>query len=159
VSVRNCVELSFLARSVDPSWTGKYNRMLGLAHLSEIYLERLLPKGRITRSDWEAELSDKQRDCTRAIVFTATWSVNKISYSDAANDAHAGYMIYTKLASKVTEMVPVPDPDCYTFHVLEGLLRDVEGRPWFPFNPNYDPGKPELVTVNARTAAAIQDDM
>ncbi|KAI0028297.1 ribonuclease H-like domain-containing protein, partial [Vararia minispora EC-137] len=90
LSVRNCIELSLMARSADPSWTGKYNSPLGLAHLVEVYLERSLPKGHISRSNWEDDpLSEKQKDY-------------------AANDAHAGYMIYTKLASKITEMEPIP---------------------------------------------------
>ena len=26
------------------------------------------------------------------------------------------------------------------FDAVEGVLRDNAGRPWFPFNPRYDPG-------------------
>lgn len=64
VSTRNCVDLSLLARSVDNAqWKGKYSNPLGLARLIEAYEDLLLPKGRITRSNWEDVLSPQQIEC------------------------------------------------------------------------------------------------
>ena len=61
-------------------------------------------------------------------------------------------MIYKCLISKAQEMEPIPDPDCYTFNLLNGLFRDYDEKPWFPFNPNYDPGP--IVPVQLKPAAA-----
>jgi hypothetical protein len=63
VSVRNCVDLALLARSVDPQWKGPYKGGIGLSRLTETYLKRRLPKGSVQRSDWEAELSTVQQEC------------------------------------------------------------------------------------------------
>ena len=68
VSIYNCVDLSLFARTVDNArWQGKYNHPLGLARLIESYEYRLLDKGRITRSNWEAILSDPQQECRHQI--------------------------------------------------------------------------------------------
>ena len=64
ISVRNCVDLSLLARCVDNSrWKGRYVDPIGLSRLVETYENLSLPKGRIQRSNWEAELSEVQQDC------------------------------------------------------------------------------------------------
>ena len=63
VSVRNCVDLALLARSVDPQWKGPYKGGIGLSRLAETYLQRKLPKGGIQRSNWEMELSTSQQEC------------------------------------------------------------------------------------------------
>jgi hypothetical protein len=39
-------------------------------------------------------------------------------------------------------MSHTPEEEWFTFDAIRGVLRDVEGRPWFPFNPFYDPGPP-----------------
>ncbi len=64
VNVRNCVDLSLLARSADnPRWKGKYNSSIGLSRLIEEYEDETLQKGKITRSNWEAILSTAQQSC------------------------------------------------------------------------------------------------
>lgn len=63
VSVRNCVDLALLARSVDERWKGPYKGGIGLSRLAEVYLGRYLPKGDIQRSNWEMELSTRQQEC------------------------------------------------------------------------------------------------
>lgn len=63
VSIRNCVDLALLARSVDTRWKGPYKGGIGLSRLAEIYLKRRLPKGSIQRSNWEMELSTVQQEC------------------------------------------------------------------------------------------------
>jgi hypothetical protein len=69
VSVCNCVDLSLLARTVDNArWQGKYNHPLGLARLIEIYEYRILVKGKITRSNWEAVLNEKQQECQHQLL-------------------------------------------------------------------------------------------
>lgn len=70
VSVYNCVDLSLLARTVDNArWQGKYNNPLGLARLIESYDYRILVKGRITRSNWEAILNERQQECQHQLLF------------------------------------------------------------------------------------------
>ncbi|KAI0271572.1 ribonuclease H-like domain-containing protein [Gloeopeniophorella convolvens] len=141
VSVRNCVDLGLLARSVDPQWKGPYVRPLGLSRLAETYLDRRVAKGRVQRSNWEAALSEQQQ-------------------TYAANDCHACLTLYRALAPRALGVTPVPEPECYTFHAVNGVLRDGEGRPWFAFNPHYDPGPPpvkpdpsKVVATNAAAAA------
>lgn len=64
VSVRNCVDLSLLARTVDNArWKGKYSQPIALARLCEAYEELTLQKGKITRSNWERELTEAQQLC------------------------------------------------------------------------------------------------
>ena len=63
VSVRNCVDLALMARSVDTHWKGPYGGGIGLSRLAETYLGRTLAKGRVRTSNWEAELSMRQQDC------------------------------------------------------------------------------------------------
>ncbi|KIM48368.1 hypothetical protein M413DRAFT_440097 [Hebeloma cylindrosporum] len=120
----NCVDLSLLARTVDNDrWEGKYNSSLGLARLIEIYEYRLLPKDKITRSNWEANLNPKQ-----------------VEY--ASNDAHAGYILYRKLESMISWLTNPPKSIWYTFSFVSGYLVDAEGFRWQANNPTYDPGPP-----------------
>ena len=63
VSVRNCIDLALLARSVDVRWKGPYKGSIGLSRLVAIYLERYLPKGGVQTSNWEMELSSEQQEC------------------------------------------------------------------------------------------------
>ncbi|KAJ3515858.1 hypothetical protein NMY22_g14340 [Coprinellus aureogranulatus] len=123
VSVRGCADLSLLARTVDGArWKGKYNVSIGLARLIEVYCYRLLGKGKITRSNWEALLRPAQQ-------------------SYAANDAHAGFTLYKKLMALVDQKDP-PDSKYYTFDCVRGYYCEPTGLPWYPVNPKYDPGPP-----------------
>lgn len=63
VSIRGCVDLSLLARSVDSRWKGRYSNPIGLANLVATYEFLALGKGKITRSNWEAQLSSNQQEC------------------------------------------------------------------------------------------------
>ena len=63
LSVRGCIDLSLLARCVDSRWKGPYKNPIGLSRLAETYLDRSLTKGLVTRSNWEAALSEPQLDC------------------------------------------------------------------------------------------------
>ncbi len=64
VNVRNCIDLGLLARTVDNAhWKGKYSSPIGLARLCETYHELSLAKGKVQRSNWEANLSTLQHDC------------------------------------------------------------------------------------------------
>ncbi|KAJ7139782.1 ribonuclease H-like domain-containing protein [Mycena epipterygia] len=67
VNLRNCVDLSLLARSVDARWKGRYSEPIGLARLIAAYEDRLLSKGKITRSNWENYLDSEQQECTAQI--------------------------------------------------------------------------------------------
>jgi len=122
VSVRNCVDLALLARSVDTRWKGPYGGAIGLSRLAETYLGRKLAKGRARTSNWEAELSTQQQEY-------------------AANDCHSSVAIYRTLIQRALVLDRV-EKEWFTFDAIKGVLRDVEGRPWFPFNPDYDPGPP-----------------
>lgn len=122
VSVRNCVDLALLARSVDTRWKGPYSGGIGLSRLAEAYLGRKLAKGRTRTSNWEVQLSAEQQDY-------------------AANDCHSSVEIYRRLIQRALVLGQVEE-EWFTFDAIRGVLRDVEGRPWFPFNPCYDPGPP-----------------
>lgn len=61
-------------------------------------------------------------------------------HSDAGNDAHAGFMVYTRLEELMQVMAITPNTEYYTFACIRGSLRNPSGAPWFPHNPNYDPG-------------------
>jgi hypothetical protein len=69
INTRNCVDLSLLARTVDNArWKGKYAQPIALARLCEAYEELSLAKGKITRSNWERELTDPQQQCMHMIL-------------------------------------------------------------------------------------------
>ncbi|KAF8168276.1 ribonuclease H-like domain-containing protein [Crassisporium funariophilum] len=122
VSIHNCVDLSLFARTVDNArWQGKYTHPIGLAHLVESYEYRLLEKGRITRSNWEALLDANQQQY-------------------ASNDAHSGYILYKKLESMLPSLPSPPERDWYSFNLIAGQLVDQNGSHWRAYNPNYDPG-------------------
>ena len=64
VSVRNCVDLSLMARTVDNErWKGPYKGGIGLSRLVNVYLGRQLVKGGIQKSNWERVLSVRQQEC------------------------------------------------------------------------------------------------
>lgn len=140
VSVRNCVDLALLARSADNTrWKGPYKGGIGLSRLADTYLGQKLAKGRVQTSNWEAELSTQQKECEDVILFLlchVEW------IADAANDCHSSVAIYRTLKQRALRMERVPEEDWYTFDAIKGVLRDDVGRPWFPFNPHYDPGPP-----------------
>src|SRR6266550_3369338 len=62
--------------------------------------------------------------------------------SDAGNDAHAGFVVYSRLAELMEAMTITPEKEYYSFDCVGGYLRKPSGAPWFPYNPNYDPGPP-----------------
>ena len=61
--MKNCVDLALLARSVDPQWKGNFINPLGLARLVAVYENLALGKGKVSRSNWEANLNEKQKEC------------------------------------------------------------------------------------------------
>ncbi|KAF9452541.1 ribonuclease H-like protein [Macrolepiota fuliginosa MF-IS2] len=122
VDMANCADLGLLARTVDnDKWKGKYTNPLGLARLVAVYEDRMLGKGKITRSNWERVLTEPQQ------IY-------------AANDAHAGYVIYTRLMTIMPSVSPQPNLRCYSFDTVRGRLCEPSGATWRAFNPNYDPG-------------------
>jgi ribonuclease D len=122
VSVRNCVDLALLARSVDNErWKGPYKGGIGLIRLVNVYLGQQLVKGGIQRSDWDRELTTRQQEY-------------------AANDSHSALAIYRVLEEKALNLTPRVEPEWFTFDAINGVLRDQQGFQWFPFNPLYDPG-------------------
>lgn len=147
ISTRNCVDLSLLARSVDnPRWKGKYSNPIGLARLVETYEELALPKGRITRSNWEAKLSDQQQDCMCNHSVTMHSPIHMLTrfscVADAANDGHSGFTIYTRLIAMAQSMANIPQPEYFSFDFVRGRLCQPSGMHWYPYNPDYDPGPP-----------------
>jgi hypothetical protein len=121
VSVNNCVDLSLLARTVDNArWQGNYNHPLGLARLIESYEYRILVKGKITRSNWEAPLY----------------------LADASNDAHAGFSLYRRFEILLSSLPTPPELAWYSFDAVNGQLCRQDGTQWHAENPNYDPGPP-----------------
>ncbi|KAJ7655160.1 ribonuclease H-like domain-containing protein [Mycena polygramma] len=131
VDVRNCVDLSLLARSVDNTrWKGRYKDPIGLARLIATYEDRLLSKGKVTRSNWENYLDPEQREY-------------------ASNDGHAGHALYMRLFPMISTMQKPPHSTCYTFDSIRGRLCEPSGMTWSPYNPDYDPGPPPPPRVAA----------
>ena len=126
-------------------------------------MERGLQKGRISRSDWQAELSEEQQNCMfddPRLDYALFELIPTCPNADAANDAHAGLMIWKALMRRAEAMDPVPDPDYYSFSLRGGVLRDDQDRPWFPFNPNYsgvDREEPRQLRANAASATMMMD--
>ncbi|KAL6299641.1 ribonuclease H-like domain-containing protein [Sparassis latifolia] len=135
VTMRNCVDLSLLARSVDnPRWKGRYASPIGLSRLCETYEELTLSKGKARLSNWEVDLSQLQQDY-------------------AANDCHSAFVLYRKLVSMAMDMASPPLAVYYTFNVVQGrLCHPVTSLNWFPHNPEYDPGPPPPPKVKAEDA-------
>ncbi|KAG6902321.1 hypothetical protein C0995_001700 [Termitomyces sp. Mi166 len=63
---------------------------------------------------------------------------------NAANDAHAGFMIYQRLSAMAHSMSKVPKPVYYSFSIVQGFLCEPSGihAHWNYHNPDYDPGPP-----------------
>jgi hypothetical protein len=140
VSIHNCVDLSLLARSVDnEQWKGRYSNPIGLARLVEAYEDRQLSKGKTSWSDWQSILSSTQQECLspNSAVFFCT---HFRDMTDASNDAHAAYVIYTKLIMSSQSMTTIPKSVYYTFDAVRGRLCEPSGMYWSAFNPDYDPG-------------------
>lgn len=140
VEMKSCVDLSMLARSVDNQWKGKYTNPLGLARMIAIYDNLALGKGRVTRSNWEAELDQKQQEC-KCLSYLETSNV-LICFEDASNDAHAGFRLYSRLVKMAKSMDNIPDTAYYSYNLVRGMLCLPSGYLWHPQNPNYDPGPP-----------------
>ncbi|KAF8640505.1 hypothetical protein AX17_000167 [Amanita inopinata Kibby_2008] len=122
ISMRGCVDLSLLARTVDNArWKGPYKSSIGLARLIEAYESRTLGKGKVRRSNWQRMLNESQQEY-------------------AGNDAHASFYLYIKLDRMKDIMEITPESECFTFNCIEGRLREPSGTLWFPYNPEYDPG-------------------
>ncbi|KAI6157026.1 ribonuclease H-like domain-containing protein [Pisolithus tinctorius] len=124
LDVRNCVDLSLMARSVDNArWTGPYIQSIALVRLLQTYHGTTLSK-EDQRSNWELPLSPTQQHY-------------------AANDAHSAYTIYTRLQTIAQTKIPPPHRDWYSFSCVDGQLYDrVNCFAWAPKNPNYDPDPP-----------------
>ncbi|KAJ7293238.1 ribonuclease H-like domain-containing protein [Mycena rebaudengoi] len=123
VNIRNCVDLSLLAKSVDNArWKGKYSEPIGLARLIAAYEDRQLTKGKITRSNWENKFLDAEQQ--------------------ESTTGHAGFTLYTRLSEMLATMSKIPSITCYTFDAIRGRLCEDSGMSWSPFNPDYDPGPP-----------------
>lgn len=60
---KGLLELSWIARKVDPLVTGPGSQLISLAKLSKMYLGHELDKGAVRISDWSKELSKAQREC------------------------------------------------------------------------------------------------
>ncbi|KAJ7225856.1 ribonuclease H-like domain-containing protein, partial [Mycena pura] len=127
VNIRSCVDLSLLARSVDnASWKGRYVEPIGLARLIANYEDRLLAKGKVTRSNWENPLDAEQKESPCLLL----------------PDCYAGYDLCMRLLPMIHTLPKIPDPLCYTFDAIRGRLCEPSGATWSPFNPEYDPGPP-----------------
>jgi len=89
--------------------------------LIESYEYRLLVKDKITRSNWEAVLSERQQEY-------------------ASNDAHAGFTLYKKLELLLPLLPTPPERGWYSFDAINGRLCRQDNTQWHAENPNYDPG-------------------
>ncbi|WWD09843.1 hypothetical protein V865_007971 [Kwoniella europaea PYCC6329] len=79
IGIKGLLELSFLARGVDPIGTGPGNSLIGLSRLAERYLGKRLDKSLdVRKGNWFERLDQKQKDY-------------------AANDVYASLQIYKSL--------------------------------------------------------------
>lgn len=105
--------------------------------------------------------------CNKIVSDVDCSSVLSDSYvhlADAANDAHAGLIIYERLMAMRESMVVVPKAVYYTFDAVRGRLCEPSGAQWSAYNPNYDPGPPppprfpkasNVTLVDGSTATAM----
>ncbi|KAF5384674.1 hypothetical protein D9757_006205 [Collybiopsis confluens] len=96
---------AFLGPHYHRLFRGHYNGSIGLARLAEIFAGVTLAKGRITRSNWDVELTPQQ-----------------LTY--AALDAYAGFVIYDRLLQlfDLLESSTRPRRRFYAFDCIRGTL-------------------------------------
>jgi len=109
VRTKCLIDLATLARLVDfDRWPTNVDGVgMSLATLCETYLQRTLAKGRVQMSNWEAHLTQEQRDY-------------------AANDAHSAAAIYARLWTLSAEMASSPAVESYVFNVDESYVQGQE---------------------------------
>ena len=94
--ITSLLELSYLARRVDPIGTGPGGTLISLAKLCKAYLELELDKDPDVRaSNWKAALKPKQIECK--CIYSRNPPDNR---PDAANDVFAGLQIYDSLVRR-----------------------------------------------------------
>ncbi|KAF8489593.1 ribonuclease H-like domain-containing protein [Gautieria morchelliformis] len=92
-----CLELSFLAKAVDPQWADAKGPLISLARLVEAYEERVIKKPKhLQMSNWERPLTEEQQDY-------------------AAGDATAALSVLQKLYTILPSVQPPPDKTLYIF--------------------------------------------
>ncbi|KAJ4489589.1 hypothetical protein C8J55DRAFT_505455 [Lentinula edodes] len=96
---------TFLGPHFRRLFRGPYSNSIGLARLAETYEGIVLTKGKITRSNWDLELSPAQ-----------------VTY--AALDAYAGSVVYTHLIRLFSLLEPTKRPKrkFYAFDCIRGTL-------------------------------------
>ncbi|WVQ98983.1 hypothetical protein IAU59_006115 [Kwoniella sp. CBS 9459] len=93
------LELSYLARAVDPIGTGPGTTLISLANLTKSYLGKQLAKpAKVRRGNWFEALDQEARDY-------------------AANDVYAAVQIYNTLMDFAKEQDFSPNLDLYCFQV------------------------------------------
>ena len=123
-------------------WKGKYANPIGLSRLLETYEEFSLLKGKVQISNWEKSLDLRQQECASHSYSKATLCADP-SILDAANDCHAGLVLYNRLIDMTTALSHTPEKFWYTFDTIMGLqYQPSSGILWHPYNPYYDPGPP-----------------
>jgi len=71
------------------------------------------------------------------------WSWNPaLNSADAANDAHAAWVLYHKLFCMLPNLPKPAEPWYYTFDYHDERFWIPDGRPWVAINPDYDAGPP-----------------
>ena len=81
VTVRSCIELSYLARCVDQDrWSGDHRNLIGLSRLVQTYMGFTLSKTSTRSGNWDDVLTNAQKLCmleyrflfTRAVAYIDT---------------------------------------------------------------------------------------
>ncbi|TRM60154.1 hypothetical protein BD626DRAFT_571934 [Schizophyllum amplum] len=82
----------------------------------------------------------------RLVEFYEARELVKGKVTHAANDAHCGWVLYTRFMTLLAAMIKQPKSVCYTFDALGGRLCEPgTTTQWVPANPDYDPGPPPPV--------------
>jgi hypothetical protein len=83
LGLTNLLELTYVARKVDPIGTGPGSGLISLANLCLEYTGKQLKKENdVRKSNWIADLNDDQKDCecSCSSQLTSTWRFIKLIY-------------------------------------------------------------------------------
>jgi hypothetical protein len=100
VQPKSMLDLSFLARVVDPENCGNVNVLISLARLTRGYIGNDLNKDNsVRKSDWSLSLDSEQQECQSESIAKCRgrWLIRRATFADAANDVVVSMSIYRKL--------------------------------------------------------------
>ncbi|WVW82806.1 hypothetical protein I302_104817 [Kwoniella bestiolae CBS 10118] len=108
VGIKGLLELSYLARGVDPIGTGPGSTLIGLAALSQRYLRKQLDKSNdVRKGNWVEVLDQKQKDYAANDVYASLQIYKSLRRMAQENNFEVNLDRYL---SNVDGSVPIPRP-------------------------------------------------